>query len=383
MTKDWLINSLTQAEYLVTFNAFIYGYIMSRFFSGWGRLISNRKNLIFSIEHVFWSIFAFLMLVSLWWYSWVGIKTLDTRSYTFYTSLLSPFIMYLISSLYFPETVKNEVTDLGKDSRFQRRQSAILYIILYCFLLVREYLGPLEGQNAFYFIIGIVVCTIVLFSRKRWIGQLTLLVGFITIIVYMFNVPSFTSQEYWSFSGFTFAEYITTFLTFIYGFIVAKFLDGWSYFVLNRRTIRLHAEYLLWTALIFGLIIDFWWGLWNRSMGTSRHFSHLLLTMLIPIGFSMIASLLFNDTRYDSEGFQESFSKNSILIFSFLIAIFGSDFFGARFISGRPVWHIENLFLLTAIAVCVIAITLRNKKGHRIALLAGWATLIAHNVTGS
>lgn len=383
MSKDWFINSLTKAEYLVTFNAFIYGYIMSRFFAGWGRLIGNRKNLIFSIEHVLWSVFAFLMLVSLWWYSWIGIKTLDTRSYTFYTSLISPFIMYLISSLYFPETVKNEVTDLGKDSRFQRRQSAVLYLILYVFLLVREYLGPLEGKNSVYFIIGIIVCLIGLFSKKRWLGQLTLMIGFITIIVYMFNVPSFKSEEYWSFNGFTFSEYITTFLTFIYGFIVAKFLDGWSYFVLNRRTIRLHVEYLLWTALMFGLIIDFWWGLWNRSMGTSRYFSHLLLTMLIPIGFSMIASLLFNDTRYDSEGFQESFSKNSVLIFSFLIVIFGSDFFGSHFISSRPVWHIENLFLLVSIIICVLAIAFRNKKGHRIALVAGWVTLLIHNITSA
>lgn len=383
MTKDWLINSLTKVEYLVTFNAFIYGYIMSRFFAGWGRLISNRRNLIFSVEHVLWSVFAFLMLVSLWWYSWIGIKTLDTRSYTFYVSIFSPFVMYLISALYFQETSTSVVTDLGKDSRFQRRQSAVLYIILYFFLMVRDWLGPLEGKNTIYFVIGIIVCTIVLFSRKRWLGQVTLLAGFITIIVYMFNVPSFTSQEYWSFNGFTFAEYISTFLTFIYGFIVAKFLDGWSYFVLNRRTIRFHAEYLLWTALMFGLIIDFWWGLWNRSMGTSRYFSHLLLTMLIPIGFSMIASLLFNDTRYDTEGFQESFSKNSMMIFSFLIGIFSSDFIGSHFINGRPLWHIENLFLLIAIVICVVAIVLRNRKGHRIALLAGWITLIAHNVTGN
>lgn len=45
MTKGWLFNSLTQAEYPVTFNAFIYSYIMTHFFSGWGRLISNRKYL--------------------------------------------------------------------------------------------------------------------------------------------------------------------------------------------------------------------------------------------------------------------------------------------------------------------------------------------------
>jgi hypothetical protein len=383
MNNSWFIHSLTKAEYLVTFNAFIYGYIMSRFFSGWGRLISNRKNLIFSIEHVLWSIFAFLMLVSLWWYSWIGIKTLDTRSYTFYTSLLSPFIMYLISSLYFPEIATSGITDLNKDSKFQRRQSAILYTILYVFLLVREFLGPQQGQNAIYFIIGIIVCVVVFFSKKRWIGQLTLGIGFVMIVVYMFNVPSFRSEEKWSFNSFSFSEYITTFLTFIYGFIVARFLDGWSFFVLKSRTVRVHFEFLLWSALMFGLIVDFWWGLWNRSVGTSTHFSHLLLTMLIPIGFFIISSLMFNDTQYDQENFQESFSKNSQMIFGVLISIFVSDFLGAWFISGRSFWHIENLYLLIAIITCLIAIVLRKKKGHRIALVAGWITLIAHNISGA
>lgn len=33
-----LSNSLTKVEYLITFNAFIYGYILSRFFAGWGGL---------------------------------------------------------------------------------------------------------------------------------------------------------------------------------------------------------------------------------------------------------------------------------------------------------------------------------------------------------
>lgn len=375
-----LVNSLTKTEYLVTFNAFIYSYIMSRFFSGWGRLLCHRKHLIFSIEHILWSIFAFLMLISLWWYSWLGVKTLETRSLTFYTSLLSPFIMYLISSLYFPEIHMTGITNLNRDSRFNRKQSAALYFILYVFLLIREYMDIQSNGNAPYFIIGIIICLIVFFSKKRWLGQLTLVVGFAVIIVYMFNVPSFRDEGNWSFNSFSFSEYIITFMTFIYGFIVAKFLDGWSFFVLKWRTVRLYVEYLLWTGLIFGLIVDFWWGLWNRNVGTSAHFSHLLLTMLIPIGFFIITALLFEDKQSEQSNFNEHFQSNSTLILSMLAAIFIADFSGAWFITGRNLWHVENLFLAVALFICVIAISLKRWQGHRIALVTGWIALIVHSV---
>lgn len=371
------VNSLTKVEYLITFNAFIYGYIISRFFSGWGRILSNRRNIIFSFEHIMWSIFAFFMLISLWWYSWLDMKIITDRSIWFYASLISPFIMYLVSSLYLPDQTQEKKVNLGKDSKFQRKQSAALYFLLFFYHFLFDLLNN-RYQTLIYFSIGMFFCFIVFYSRKRWIGQANLAIGFLVIITFMINLPSYHNPKYWVINDFSFSEYITIFITFLYGFIVAKFLEGWTFFIKNRRTIKFNLNYILWTLLAFGLMIDYWWGLYNRSIPSSRNFGTFFISLFVPIAFYLLVSLLFNDKTTVLRS-QNNFLKNYKLIFGSFFGIFIFDFLGSLILHTRHIIHIENFFLLIAASLCIVAFSSEKVVIHRLALISGWLLLIAHN----
>jgi hypothetical protein len=377
MEQKELVNSLTKVEYLTTFNAFIYGYIISRFLAGWGKLVENRKHVIFSVEHILWSIFAFFMLISLWWNSWGGMRHISTSSWSFYTTLFSPLLMYMISSLYFPEFRETEI-NLGKDSKFQRRQSAILYFILFLYNLLQEYFREGHTEHTVYYLVGATSCIIVYFSRKRWIGQLNLGVGFITMGIFVINLPAYSKTNYWLIQDFAFSEYLATFLTFLFGFIIARFLDGWIKFSYHRRLIKFNIDYLLWTVLIFGTMIDFWWGLWQRSLVSSLNIFNFLVSLLVPMSFYLLSSLLFQNSQ-SSLG-QRSFSKNYQLIFGAIIIIFVADFLSSTFVSQRPLSNPENIYRLFATILCAAALLKNNRVLHRVILILGWILLLLHNI---
>ncbi|HYC84444.1 MAG TPA: hypothetical protein VEB86_04445, partial [Chryseosolibacter sp.] len=340
-----LYNSLTKVEYLITFNAFIYGFILSRFFSGWGRIISNRRHVVFSLEHILWSVYAFFMLLSLWWYSWLDIETITLRSVSFYASIVSPFIMYLISSLYFQHVREGKVTNLVTESKFQRKKGAVLYFFLYLFHLLNSVSDPSKSGTIKFFVLGLGVCSVVFWSRHRWTGHSMLVVGFAGILVFMCQIPSYFATPRWLADQFSFSEYLVTFITFVYGFIVAKFLEGWTAFLKNRRLIRFNIDYILWTLLVFGLIIDYWWRLYERSLPSSRTFGYFVLSLVVPIGFSFLSSLLFND-RTNAIRAQDHFRRNQKLIFGIFVAVFFFDFLGSVIINARNIVHVDNIFLL-------------------------------------
>jgi hypothetical protein len=379
MESGPLYNSLTKVEYLITFNAFIYGYILSRFFSGWGRIISNRRHVVFSVEHILWSVYAFFMLLSLWWYSWLDLKTITDRAVSFYGSIVSPFIMYLISSLYFQEVRDGKMTNLVHESKFQRKKGAVLYFVLYLFHLIRAISDPTKGGTIKFFILGLTVCVIVFCFRKKWAGHCMLVAGFTGITMYMMNIPSYFQTHRWTVDEFSFSEYLVTFITFVYGFIVAKFLEGWTAFLKNRRIVRFNIDYIFWTLLVFGLIIDYWWRLYERSVPSSKTFGYFVLSLFVPIGFSLLSSLLFNDNAIALRA-QDNFSRNQRLIFGVFVGIFLFDFLGSVIINSRSIIHIENVFLIGAVLLCFCALVKRGIATQRVILILAWILLVSHNI---
>lgn len=288
--------------------------------------------------------------------------------------------MYMISSLYFPDLSEGKITNLGSDSKFQRRQSAVLYFILYTFHLLRALLDNGRFYTVAYFVIGMIVCVIVFYSRKRWIGQVTLVVAFVVISTYMANIPSYYGTENWSVENFSFSEYLVTFITFLYGFIVAKFLEGWTFFLKNRRIIRFNIEYILWTLLVFGTLVDFWWNLYNRTLPSSKGFGYFLLSLLLPIGFYLLASLLFEDNRVGALRSQNNFTRNHKLIFASFLGIFLVDFLDSVIIRSRAIVDIENLFILLTAILCSVAIARDGMLIQRSVLVLGWLLLLVHNL---
>jgi hypothetical protein len=193
-------------------------------------------------------------------------------------------------------------------------------------------------------------------------------------------MPSYFDSIQWAINGFSFSEYTSVFITFIYGFIVAKFLDGWSYFIVNKKALKIHVFYVLWTILIFGLLVDFWWGLWDRNEIVSRRFVYFFVSLLVPFGFYIITSLLFPEKGAVKDEVNEGFKKNSKLIYASFIFIFLMDFITSQMLQINFLFGIENLYRLIAILLAGLGILINKKRMDWIVLVVSWVLLILHNV---
>src|SRR5690348_1531592 len=104
--------TLSFAEYLVIFNTFVFGYVATQFFTGWSSVISQREKLIISVEHLAWTIFAFVLLTDIWWGSWAKTSRIVEHNYYFFVSLLSPIVFYFLSVFLFPHPEHYSKDDL-------------------------------------------------------------------------------------------------------------------------------------------------------------------------------------------------------------------------------------------------------------------------------
>jgi hypothetical protein len=318
-----IYNSLSKVEYLITFNAFIFGYVVSRFLSGWGKIISRWNKITFSYEHLAWSILGFGLLIDLWWLSWPRLIYIDRTPFSFYISLLSPFIMYLITSLYFPNFADREINNLQKYYSFQRKKGFFYYAIFYgTSLLGAIFVRTTTSADIAFGLIGLGLVLLAFFSKVRWLEQVVIYCAYILLIIHFIIMPSYLSNETWTVKGFSFSEYIVLFITFIYGFIVAQFLDGWAYFVINRKSVKIHFEFVLWSLVLFGLLIDFWYGMWDRNFQISHDFFNFLISLAPAVGFYLISWLIFPEHTLYKGLLLDNLKRNASMIYALIIIIY-------------------------------------------------------------
>jgi len=288
--------------------------------------------------------------------------------------------MYLLSSLYFPIFKNREITNLKVYFSYQRRKGYFLYALFFFTIIITSVFFEEIRFDIFFEIAGFCFSLAALFTSRRWLESTVLVLGYALVITHYFLMPSYFDNIQWVIDGFSFVEYTSVFTTFIYGFIVAKFLDGWGYFVVNKRALKIHFFYILWTILIFGLLIDFWWGLWDRNELVSRNFFHFFISLFVPFGFYIIASLLFPEKGTVKDKVIEIFERNANLIYLGFIFIFLMDFINSQVLSMNVLFGIENLFRLVAILLAVFGILIKKRSMDFIVLGVSWALLILHNV---
>ncbi len=129
---------MSNVEYLSIFTAFIYGYVATRFFSGWGAMINFRNSIKFSKEHLFWTLLIFGLLIDNWWGSWIKGNFID-RNVLYYISLLPPLAFYLISVLLFPPLSDDRFLDLRKYFNSVKKRNYLILIGLFITFLVNDY----------------------------------------------------------------------------------------------------------------------------------------------------------------------------------------------------------------------------------------------------
>jgi hypothetical protein len=374
-------SDLSFAEYLVIFNTFIFGYVATQFFTGWSSVISHRNEMTISKEHLAWTIFAFALLTDIWWGSWSKTSRIVEHNYSFYISLLSPTVFYFLVAFLFPDYPQSSVKDLGVylSSEF-KRISFVFFLLFLSFFVGGLAFGNLMASDNYFNAAGASCSILLYFYRPVWLRR-TVLVSALTLIsVHIIFRASYIPGH--QVMGFSFVEYLTVFITFIYGFVAARFLYGWSLILKNFRDIPCSREYIGWTALAFALMMDIWWNSWRRGSFIEASIVNFILSLSVPLMFYFFSAAILPVELLHSgrTNLREFFEQHRVPIFVLLGLILAFNTTLANMAASTPVTTAENMVRFTSITFAVIAIFFRHKWFHRAVLATGWLLLMIHTI---
>jgi len=186
------VDGFSSIEYLVIFNAIIYGFISSYYFTGWGNMIQNRKNFELSIEHLAWTVFSFIFIITSWYKSWFIIKYININVWFFFFSTVQPLVYYFIAVLLFPlhnNEETNYFTYLGKNKK-------ILFCIyaFACFISIFNSVLYIKAEiteiQIIYRILGVLIAIIGALTKNKKIHIAILTLSFIILLLFLQNTPS-------------------------------------------------------------------------------------------------------------------------------------------------------------------------------------------------
>ena len=374
--------TISFAEYLVIFNTFVFGYVTTQFFIGWSSVISLREKLIISVEHLVWTIFAFVLLTDIWWGSWAKTGRIVEHDYFFFISLLSPIVFYFLTVFLFPDSEHYTRGDLVTYLSHAFRRIALMFLLLFLsFLAGSLAFGNVLAADLYFNLAGIGVSLVALIYRAVWLRRLILFGAVSALLVHIWlrsnHVPGHQV------SGFSFAEYLVVFITFIYGFVASRFLYGWGVIIKGFRKISASKEYVAWTILAFCLMMNIWWNSWSRAAFIEENILNFMLSLSVPLMFYFFSAALFpiellhtgftNLTFYFNRHRTTTFALfGLILLFNLTIASASDE---------ATIVTIENLIRVTAIGMAATAVVYRQPWYHQVVLVLGWCLLVLHSMT--
>jgi hypothetical protein len=375
------LSVLSFAEYLVIFNTFVFGYVATQFFTGWSSVISHREKLVISIEHLVWTIFAFVLLTDIWWGSWAKTSLIVQGNYYFYISLLSPIVFYFLTVFLFPDTEHYSQGDLVTYLSHAFKRIAFLFLLLFLsFLAGSLAFGNVLAADLYFNFAGIGVSLLAMFYRPVWLRRTILVAACCALLSHIWLRSDHEMGR--QVSGFSFAEYLTVFITFIYGFVASRFLYGWGVILKGFRKISASKEYVAWTILAFCLMMDIWWNSWSRAAFIEQNIVNFMLSLSVPLMFYFFSATLFPieliQTGYTKLTVYFHRHRSTTFMLFGLIMVFNTSV--ANISHDGEVLTVENLIRLTAIGMAATGVFYRQAWYHQVVLVFGWCLLILHSV---
>lgn len=372
------IDNFTQTEYLVTFLTFIYSFIATQFFNGWGKWIQNIDNDRPSLNHILFSILCFVLLIDFWWISFPRSAGMAASLPAFFASLFSPIIFSVLAFNIFP---RGRTEDANLTAYFYRRGRFMFAILALDFLaiVVLDHIligSAWWGAETVFRLAGVTFCLAGMLFPNRQVIRLLNLVGFfvLTLHIVLFGDPPVSVEGY----GLT--EHLTIFLTLVYGVIASRFISGWSHILQHIRTIQFSREHLAWSFFAFALLIDFWWGSWLRESYIRQHLGYFLLSLALPILFYAQVVVLFPFREYlDKIQLHDYFELHH----RWIMALFGCILLVNAITANVMEDHWlspENVYRLIGILLVIMVLSFRSTSLRRFSLVAASLLLIVHTI---
>lgn len=375
-------SSFSFAEYIVTFCAFIYGVVTTQFFSGWSLIITHRKELKIGKEYLLWTVFAFLLLIDIWWGSWIKTEKIVLDNYLFYFSLLSPAVFYLLTSFLFPDLNKLTQGDLRLYLVNNIKKIAALFFALFLSFLVGDFVFKEMLESELLFDVMATGLSIILYIYSPFWARATSLTIGTCLLIYHIALMNSQEPNFRTVLSYSMLEYLTIFITFIYGFVASRYLNGWAMLLNNLNHIRTSKMHLAWTFLAFGLMLDIWWNSYARGTFMERNVLNFILTLSVPLMFYFLSAVLFplellKGTHYDFKIFFEEHKRTFSLLMGLILL---SNILIANMAEATRLIATENFIRLGGISLSVGAAITDNKRVHQFVLVVGCVLLIVHSI---
>ena len=120
--------------------------------------------------------------------------------------------------------------------------------------------------------------------------------------------------------GFSFTEYLTVFVSFIYAFAVAEFFMATGRMLRERNRIVFSWEFALWMVILLLTFIVMWYVNWLRLVYIHQSLGYFFLLILPPMLFFLLVAIFFPAFDGKNEiNLNTHFLKNIRLIFVVLV----------------------------------------------------------------
>lgn len=328
------LGGFTKSEYLVSLQSIIIGFIATEYFEGIGIYFKHFRR--YKAFHLFISciLLSFSLLLIHWWHTWDRSEEIVVSVAEFLKVLPYAFTFYILSVILFKDTSDLEV---NLETRYFKIKNKLYGLLAFYFL----YDFLVSNDNLLVFrVIGLLLCVVVISSNKVWVHNIVVVVGLTIMLIYLSldfgNIIH--TDDVGVLSGYSKVEHLTIFMSFIYGYIIAKFLKGWSIMVRNFREIKISWIHIVWSVLAFLFIIDIWWGNWDYNIYIAQHFLNFIIVLTTPFLLYILVLFLFPAAGDKDIDYWEYFNQKRkyivtvvvILLISRIAISFWFGFFNAE-----------------------------------------------------
>ena len=188
------IEGFNHIEYLIVFNAVLFGVIAAEYFSGWGAMLRYRRENKFYALHFLWTLFAFFTFMQNWYGIWPRTKFINDNILYFFYSLAPMFVYHLITVALFPGTKNKKNIDY---KLYYFSNSRLLFILFALYFLlaisssyVYEDLGNVLFQNLIRAAAAALSLVAAYFYKKVWLHYIFVMIGFLGLIDFILHIPT-------------------------------------------------------------------------------------------------------------------------------------------------------------------------------------------------
>ena len=258
-----------------------------------------------------------------------------------------------------------------------------MIFLLLSFLLSDRLFSKHLPQSIFFVLLGIILAGILIVYPSALLLRRTILASASALILIHLYLLFEYPQPFFELNGFSFVEYLTVFITFIYGFVTWRFLEGWGLVIIHFRKLNIGYDFLPWTVMGFLLMLDMWWGTWGREAYLTINILYFFLSLVVPILFYFFSSVLFPiellDRGYDQ--LRHYYLRNNKAFCVFFGLILFSNAVVANVMEETIFWSTETLFRFFGIVLAISGMISPRLLVHRIVLLLGLLTIMVHALT--